>query len=120
MEFVIRHIKKSGTFKNENAGFFMCCVKFISSDTKMQIPEKLLDYLQPSLWSLDAAHLDAGQCLIQLLCDRSHLGHAAREADLVAVVYDLADRGDNSSGTAETALSEIFYFCKRNRTLLCL
>ena len=41
MEFVIRHIKKSGTFKNENAGFFMCCVKFISSDTKMKIPEKL-------------------------------------------------------------------------------
>ena len=71
--------------------------------------QNLLNYLDPALRSLNAAHLDAGQCLIQLLCDRSHLGHAAREADLIAMIHDLADRRDDSCGTAKATLCEILY-----------
>ena len=41
------------------------------------------------------------------LGDRSHLVHAAWEADLFAVVHDLSNRRDNSSSTAKTALCEI-------------
>ena len=86
----------------------------------MQIPEKLLDYLQPSLWSLDAAHLDSGKCLVQLLGDRSHFVHAAWEADLFAVVNNLSNRRDNSSSTAKTALCEVFYFIEVYFSFLCL
>lgn len=76
--------------------------------------QNLLNYLDPALRSLNAAHLDAGQCLIQLLRDRSHLGHAAREADLIAMIYDLADRRDDSCGTAKATLCEILYFIEVN------
>ena len=44
--------------------------------------------------------------------------HAAREADLIAVIHDLADRGDNSCGTAKTTLCEILYLIEVNLTLL--
>ena len=80
----------------------------------------LFDYLDPAFRSLDAAHLDAGQCLIQLLGDRSHLGHAAREADLFAVIDNLANRGDNGCCTAKTALCKVFYFVEVDLTLLNL
>lgn len=53
--------------------------------------------MDPALRSFDPAHLDTGQSLIQLLGDRSHLGHAAGQADLFAVVNDLTNRGDNCS-----------------------
>ena len=86
----------------------------------MQIPEKLLDYLQPSLRCLDAAHLDSGKCLVQLLGDRSHFVHAAWEADLFAVVNNLSNRRDNSSSTAKTALCEVFYFIEVYFSFLCL
>ena len=55
-------------------------------------------------------HLDAGQCLVEFLGNRTHLLHTCREADFLAVVNDLANRGDNSCGTAQTSLCEIFYF----------
>ena len=80
--------------------------------------QNLLNYLDPALRSLNAAHLDAGQCLIQLLRDRSHLGHAAREADLIAMIYDLADRRDDSCGTAKATLCEILYFIEVNLAFL--
>ena len=66
--------------------------------------------MDPALRSFDPAHLDTGQSLIQLLGDRSHLGHAAGQADLFAVVNDLTNRGDNCCGTAQTSLCEVFYF----------
>ena len=59
--------------------------------------------MDPALRSFDPAHLDTGQSLIQLLGDRSHLGHAAGQADLFAVVNDLTNRGDNCCGTAQTS-----------------
>ena len=66
--------------------------------------------MDPALRSFDPAHLDTGQSLIQFLGDRSHLGHAAGQADLFAVVNDLAYRGDHCCGTAQTSLCEVFYF----------
>ena len=63
------------------------------------------------------AHLDTGQCLVEFLGNRTHLLHTAREADFFAVVNDLANRGDNSCGTAQAALCEIFYFVKVYFTL---
>ena len=66
--------------------------------------------MDPALRSFDPAHLDTGQSLIQLLGDRSHLGHAAGQADLFTVVNDLANRGDYCCGTAQTSLCEVFYF----------
>ena len=83
----------------------------------MQIPEKLLDYLQPSLWSLDAAHLDSGKCLVQLLGDRSHFVHAAWEADLFAVVNNLSNRRDNCSSTAETTFLSLIHISEPTRLL---
>ena len=80
----------------------------------------LFDHLDPAFRSLDAAHLDAGQRLIQLPGGRSHLGHAAREADLFAVIDDLSNRGDNGCCTAQTALCKVFYFIEVNLTLLNL
>ena len=52
----------------------------------------LLYYLNPSLWSFDTAHLNACKCLIKLLGYRTHLCHSAWEADLLAVVNNLANR----------------------------
>ena len=49
---------------------------------------------------------------------RSHLVHAAREADLIAVIDDLADRRDDSCGTAKTTLCEILYFIEVNLAFL--
>ena len=66
--------------------------------------------MDPALRSFDPAHLDTGQSLIQVLGDRSHLGHAAGQADFFAVVNDLAYRGDHCCGTAQTSLCEVFYF----------
>ena len=66
------------------------------------------------------AHLDAGQCFVEFLGNRTHLLHSAGEADLFAVVIDLANRRDNSCGTAETALCEIFDFVEAYFTFLDL
>ena len=65
--------------------------------------------IQPSGAS-NAAHLDAGECFVKFLGNRSHFLHSAGEADLFAVVVDLSNRRDNGCGTAETALCEIFDF----------
>ena len=46
--------------------------------------------------------------------------HAAREADLFAVIDDLSNRGDNSCCTAKTALCKVFYFVEVDLTLLNL
>mgnify|MGYP007079295275 CR=1 FL=1 len=88
----------------------MLCRVYLKKIRKMGSLKKLLNNLEPSLWSLDASHLDSGKGLIQLLGDRSHLVHAAWEADLFAVVNDLSNRRDNSSSTAKTALCKIFHF----------
>ena len=48
--------------------------------------------LDPALRSFDVTHLDAGQCLIEFLGNRTHLLHTCREADFLAVVNDLANR----------------------------
>ena len=72
--------------------------------------QSLFDYVDPALRSFDVTHLDAGQCLVEFLGNRTHLLHTCREADFLAVVNDLANRGDDSCGTAQTALCEIFYF----------
>ena len=59
-------------------------------------------------------HLDAGQCLVEFLGNRTHLLHTCRETDFLAVVNDLANRGDNSCGTAQThsakSLLRLVYF----------
>lgn len=60
----------------------------------------LFDNLDPSLGSFQSSHLDACECVIQLLGYRSHLFHACRQYDLFAVVYDLTHRRDNGSRTA--------------------
>ena len=85
---------------------YRVCLK----NTKNGKLKELFNNLQPSLWSLDASHLDSGKGFIQLLGDRSHLVHAAWEANLFAVVHDLSNRRDNSSSTAKTALCEILHF----------
>ena len=70
----------------------------------------LLYNFDPAFRSLNAAHLDAGECFVEFLGNRSHFLHSAGEADLFAVVVDLSNRRDNGCGTAETALCEIFDF----------
>ena len=70
----------------------------------------LLYNFDPAFRSLNAAHLDAGECFVKFLGNRSHFLHSAGEADLFAVVVDLSNRRDNGCGTAETALCEIFDF----------
>ena len=52
---------------------------------------RLLDYLNPSLWSLDASHLDTCQCLIQLLGYWSHLIHTAWQADFLTMINNLSN-----------------------------
>ena len=81
---------------------------------------RLFNDFDPAFGCLEASHLDTGQGLIQFLGDRSHLIHTAGHADLFAVVYDLAYRGDDSCGAAQSALSEIFDFLKVNRSLFNL
>ena len=70
----------------------------------------LLYNFDPAFRSLNAAHLDASECFVKFLGNRSHFLHSAGEADLFAVVVDLSNRRDNGCGTAETALREIFDF----------
>ena len=61
---------------------------------------RLFDLVDPALGSFDPAHLDTRESIIELLCDGPHLVHTAREANLLAVVYDLSDRGDNCGCSA--------------------
>ena len=78
----------------------------------------LLNDLDPAFRSLDAAHLDAGEGLVELLGDGAHFRHAAGEADLFAVVHDLADGGDDGCGAAEAAFREIGDLVKVDLSLL--
>ena len=52
----------------------------------------LADLADPALWCFNVTHLDSCQCLIQLLCNWSHLFHSTWEADFLAVVYNLSYR----------------------------
>ena len=52
----------------------------------------LANLADPALGSLHGSHLDSRKGLIQFLCHRPHLFHAAGEADLPAVIHNLADR----------------------------
>ena len=72
--------------------------------------QSLFDYVDPALRSFDVTHLDAGQCLVEFLGNRTHLLHTAWEADFFAVVYDLSDWRDNCCSTAKSAFCKIFYF----------
>ena len=67
----------------------------------------LFNDLNPALRSFDTSHLNAGESIVKLLGDRPHFLHSAGEADLLAVVVDLAYGGDYGSGTAQTALGKI-------------
>ena len=78
----------------------------------------LFDSADPAFRCLDAAHLDACKCIVQLLDRRTHLLHTGRECDDLVTVNDLADRGDNCSCAAETALFELAELCEGNVTLL--
>ena len=80
----------------------------------------LFDYLKPSLRSLDAAHLDAGQCFIKLLCDRTHGFHTAWQADFLTMINNLSNWRDNGCCSAKTTLCKIFNLIKVYRTLLNL
>ena len=73
----------------------------------------------PPFGGFDPAHLNSGQSVIQLLHDGAHLLHSVGELDLLAVVVDLADRGDDSCCSAESALLEIavFHFREKNFSL---
>ena len=73
--------------------------------------------MDPSLRCFDASHLDTGQCVVQLLDDRTHLLHSAWEADFLAVIIDLSDRRDNCSSTAKTTLCKIFNLIEVDLTL---
>ena len=76
--------------------------------------------MNPAFWSFDTAHLDSCQCLIQFLCNWSHLFHSTWEADFFTMVNDFTNRRNNSSCSAKTTLSEVFYFIEFNFSLLCL
>lgn len=60
----------------------------------------LFNYFDPSFRSLDASHLDAGEGVVQFLCDWSHFFHTAGQADFFAVIHDLAHRRDDCGGAA--------------------
>ena len=51
----------------------------------------LADLADPALWCFNVTHLDSCQCLIQLLCNWSHLFHSTWEADFFAMIYNLAN-----------------------------
>ena len=57
--------------------------------------------MYPSFWSFDVSHLDSCKCITKFLCDRSHLIHAAWEADLFSVIYDLSNRRPYFKGGAK-------------------
>ena len=63
--------------------------------------------MDPSFGRFDASHLDACQRVVEFLDLRTHLLHAAREADLAAVIDDLADGRDNGCRAAEPGLFEL-------------
>ena len=75
--------------------------------------------VNPALGTFDAAHLDSGKCIVKLLCDRSHLGHAAGETDFLTMINNLSNRRDNSCGTAKTTLCEVLNLFESNFTLFC-
>ncbi len=52
--------------------------------------------------------------------DRTHFFHAAREADLIAVIVDLADRRNNRRRTAQAAFSKVLDLIEINFTLFYL
>ena len=76
--------------------------------------------MNPAFWSFDTAHLDSCQCIIKFLCNRSHLIHTTWETDFFTMVNDFTNRRNNSSCSAKTTLSEVFYFIEFNFSLLCL
>ena len=51
-----------------------------------------VDSAYPAEAVLYAAHLNAREGIVELLSYRTHLLHACGEADLLAMVVDLADR----------------------------
>lgn len=52
----------------------------------------LFDHLDPAFGTLDTAHLDPGQRIEKLLCDRAHAVHAVCQADFMTMIHDFTDR----------------------------
>ena len=77
---------------------------------------ELLDYMNPSFWSLNPTLLNSGQCLVQFFSHWPHLAHSTWQADFFAMVYNFSHWGDDSGGTAKTALCKIFYLFKEDFT----
>ncbi len=64
------------------------------------------DLDDPAFRRLDAACLNTGQGIVQLLDDGADLLHAVGEEDLLAVVVDASKRGNNGCGAAQTRFFE--------------
>ena len=78
----------------------------------------LFDLADPAFRAFYRTHLDTGQSVIQLLDGGSHLFHAAWEANLFSVVVDLAHRGDDCCGSAQSAFCKFRNFLKGYRSFL--
>ena len=76
--------------------------------------------MQPAFWGFDGAHLNAGEGVVEFFHDWPDLFHAAGEADLFAVVVDLADWGDNGGGAAEAAFNKFRHFGEEDFALFHL
>lgn len=74
------------------------------------LAQGLFNLVNPPLRRFDMPHLNARQGIIKLLDDGTHLLHAAGEADLPAVVVDLADGRDDGRRAAEAAFLEVRHF----------
>ncbi len=67
----------------------------------------LFDNLNPTFGRLDSTHLNAGERIVELLNGGSHLFHAGREIDFVAVIVNFSYGRDDGSRAAKTAFGEI-------------
>lgn len=74
------------------------------------IQDSLRDGVNPVVLILDSTRLNTSQGLAKFLHNRADLGAASREGHglvgTINLVVNLADRGDNSSGAAQTALDK--------------
>ena len=75
-----------------------------------------LDDPDPALGGLDAAHLDAGEGVVELPDGGAHSG----VVDLPAVIHDGAQGGDNRGGAAQAGLLKIADLAEGDGTLLHL
>jgi len=72
--------------------------------------------LDPAFGGFYAAHLDAGEGIVELGEHRAHILHAGRHADFLAMVDYLADGRDDGGRTAEAGFGKIGHFGKQHFT----